>query len=193
MTVEKIGDWEYISVDEARQQLGLGYKDMAMLLDAKALRLRRDYRGQTIQWVLAEDVRDAVAYLTRYREEERKRLDSLFSTKGRDEQEEDKSETIEGPFFTFSPTDIGTLLMALVSYFDAERDVYFGLFDDRGDIRKTVDVISRIYLWLEKDAQAGRPLTETIDEIYEQRPDERARREVFLYLLEKARTRNAKR
>lgn len=188
MSVTKIGDWEYISVDEARQQLGLGYKDMAVLLEAQALRFRRDSRDQTIQWVLAEDVRDAITYLTRYREEEKKRLNSLFPTPVTENQEEE-TESNEGPFFTFSPTDLGTLLMALVSYFDAERDVYLGLLDDRGDISKTVKVLSRIYTWLERDAQAGRPLSETVEEIYELRPDERARREVFLYLLNKTRPR----
>jgi hypothetical protein len=188
MTVTKIDEWEYISVDEARQQLGLGYKDMAVLLEAQALRFRRDVRDQTIQWVLAEDVRDAVAYLTRYREEEKQRLNSLFPTEAKNKHQE--SETEEGPLFTFSATDLGTFLMALVSYFDAERDVYLE-FDDRGNIEKPVRVLSRIYTWLERDAQAGRPLTETVEEIYEQRPDERARGMVFLYLMNKARARKS--
>ena len=176
-------------MDQARQQLGLGYKDMALLLEAQALRFRRDPSDQTIQSVLAQDVRDAVAHLARYREEEKQRLHSLFPTTASDVQQE--SETDEGSLFTFSASDLGTLLMALVSYFDAERDVYFGLSDDRGDIGKTVKVASRIYAWLERDSQAGRPLSETVAEIYEQCPDERARGEVFLYLMDKARGRKS--
>jgi hypothetical protein len=181
MTVTQIKDSDYIPVDEARQQLGLGYKDMALLLEAQALRFRRGPSDQTIQSVLAQDVRDAITHLARYREEERQRLHSLFPTTARDMQQE--SETDEGSLFTFSASDLGTLLMALVSYFDAERDVYLGLSDDRGDIGKPVTVVSRIYTWLERDSQAGRPLSETVAEIYEQSPDEKARGEVFLYLM----------
>lgn len=150
---------------------------------------RRDPSDQTIQSVLAQDVRGALAHLSRFREEEKQRLHSSFPTTAKDKQQE--SETDAGTLFTFSASDLGTLLMAMLSYFDAERDVYLDLSDDRSDIGKPVTVVSRIYTWLERDSQAGRPLSETVAEIYEQRPDERARGEVFLYLMDKARRRKS--
>lgn len=184
MSAQEIEGQQYIPVDEARQLLGLGYKDMARLLEACALRFHRDSRDQTIQWVLAEDVQDAVGYQARQRYEEEQRLCRLFSDKGDDKQAE--SEADQEPIFTFSASDLGTFLLAAVCYFDAERDIYFGGSDERGDIGKTVKVIGLLYTWLEGENKAGRSISEIVMDIYSQRPDERARDDVFLYLIKKA-------
>lgn len=80
-----------------------------------------------------------------------------------------------------------TLLLAAVSYFDAERDIYFVAFDERGSFDKTLAVIEKIYIKLKSESQAGHSISEIVTEIYEQQPDQNARREVFLYLMNKAR------
>ena len=174
MSVTEIDGQQYISVDEARQLLGLGYKDMARLLEARALRFRRDLREQTIQWILAEDVQDAIGYRERQRYEERQRRSELLS--------DDRGEEAH---YTFLASDLTALLLAAVCYFDAERDIYLGGFDERGDINKTVQAVFRIYTWLERESKAGRSISEIVMEIYEQRPDERARYDIFFYLMNK--------
>jgi hypothetical protein len=89
-------------------------------------------------------------------------------------------------YFTFSDTDLVTLLVAAAPYFDVERDIYFKAFEERGSFDKIARVIERIYSRLERDRQVGRSISEIVTEIYEQRPDQDARRAVYLYLIRKA-------
>lgn len=80
-----------------------------------------------------------------------------------------------------------TLLVALVSYFDAERDVYFRWPDASVNLTKIVDVVTKIYLRLEEGRKAGRPISEIVEEIYDRQPDPKSRTEVFQYLMLRAR------
>ena len=73
--------------------------------------------------------------------------------------------------------------MALVSYFDAERDICFGWQDGRDNITKIVGVISKILLRLEEGSKAGRSISEIVEEIYDLQPDPKSRNEVFQYLI----------
>jgi predicted CopG family antitoxin len=175
-------EMEYIPVEAAREQLGLSPREMLMLLEAGALRSHKDPHNETIRWVSAEDVRDAVEHLARYRQEEKERIHQLVSLPEKDS----KTESREMSFFTFSDTDLMTLLWASVSYFDAERDIYFTSPDERGSFDKTLKVIGKIYGRLEREHQAGRSISEIITEIYEQQPNQNARWEVFRYLMRKA-------
>jgi hypothetical protein len=176
-------DQEYIPVEAAREQLGLSPGEMLMLLGAEALRCRKDPHNETIRWVSAEDVKDAVEHLARYREEERERIHQLVSLPDKGTKTEPK----EMSFFTFSDADLTTLLWASVPYFDAERDIYFTALDERGSFDKTLKVVGRLYVKLEEGAKAGRPISEIVGEIVEQKPDQDARSEVFQYLIHKAR------
>jgi hypothetical protein len=182
MPREEMNNKEYIPVEIAREQLGISPREMLMLLEAEALRYRKDPHNETIRWVSAEDVRDAVEHLDRYRQEEKERIHRLTNIPERDS----KAEPREFSFFTFSDTDLMTLLWASVSYFDAERDIYFTSSDERGSFDKAMKVIEKIYRRLELESQAGRSLSEIITEIYEQQPNQNARWEVFQYLMHKA-------
>lgn len=177
-----MAEQEYIPVETAREQLGISPREMLMLLEAKALRYRKDPYNETIRWVSAEDVRDAVEHLESYRQEERERIHRLVSIP----KKESKTESREMSFFTFSDEDLVTLLWASVPYFDAERDIYFRSEDARGSIGKTVKVVERIYSKLEKETKAGRSISEIVEEITQQKPDQDARNEVFQYLMRKA-------
>jgi hypothetical protein len=176
-------EMEYITVEVARERLGISYKEMSLLLESGALHGRKDDRDGTARWVRAEDVEDAEIHLARYRQEERERIRRLTTTLEPAIERED-SDTF---YFTFSDTDLMTLLLAAVSYFDAERDIYFGAFDERADIGKNLRAITTLYSRLESESKAGRPVSEIIAEIYERRPEHKSRYEVFRYLMEKTR------
>lgn len=173
---------EYIPVETAREQLGISYREMLMLLEADALRYRKDPYNETIRWVFAEDVRAAVEHLESYRQEERERLHRLIAVP----EKKSKTESREMSFFTFSDEDLMMLLWACVPYFDAERDIYFRSSDERGDIGNVLKVIERIYNKLEAETKAGRSISEIVEEIAEQKPDQDARNEIFQYLMRKA-------
>jgi hypothetical protein len=174
---------EYIPVDVAREQLGVSPREMLMLLEAEALRYRKDSYNETVKWVYAEDVREAVEHLARYRQEEEERRRRLISIP----ENANESEAKESSFFTFSDTDLMTLLLASVSYFDAERDIYFRAFDERSNIGRTITAISKIYGKLEQEIKAGRSISEVVMEIYEQQPSIDSRNAVFSYLMNKVR------
>lgn len=70
---------EYILVEVAREQLGISPREMLMLLEAEALRYRRDPYNETVRWVYAKDVRETVEHLVRYRQEEEERRRRLVS------------------------------------------------------------------------------------------------------------------
>jgi hypothetical protein len=182
MPREEMNDKEYISVEVARERLGISPREMSMLLEAEALRYRKDPHNETIRWVCAEDVRDAVEHLAHYRQEEQERRHQLTNIPERNS----KAEPGEFSFFTFSDTDLMTLLWASISYFDAERDIYFTSSDERGSFDKIIKAIEKIYGRLERESQAGRSLSEIVTEIYEQQPNQNARWEVFHYLIHKA-------
>ena len=173
---------EYITVEAAREHLGISPREMLMLLEANALRYRKDPHNETIRWVCAEDVREAVEHLESYRQEERERLHRLLSIS----EKESNTESRETPFFTFSDEDLMTLLWAVVPYFDAERDIYFRSEDERGSTGKTMKVIERIYSKLEKETKEGRSISEIVEEIAQEKPDQDVRNEVFQYLMRKA-------
>jgi predicted CopG family antitoxin len=174
---------DYISVEAARKQLGISPREMFMLLEAEALRYRKDPYNETIRWVSAEDVGEAVEYLASYRQSERERKHQLFSIP----EKESQTEAREMSYFTFSEADLTLLLWASVPYFDAERDIYFGGIDEHGSVLKTLSVVERLYSKLEKETKAGRSISEIVEEIAEQKPDQDTRNEVFQYLMRKAR------
>lgn len=174
---------EYILVEVAREQLGISPREMLMLLEAEALRYHKDPYNETIRWVYAEDVREAVEHLVHYRQVEEERRLRLISIP----ENTNESDAKESSFFTFSDTDLMTLLLAAVSYFDAERDIYFVAFDERGSFDKTLAVIEKLYSKLKSESQAGRSISEIVTGIYEQQPDRNARNEVFQYLMQKTR------
>lgn len=182
MQREKVDEGEYIPVESARVQLGISPREMLMLLEAKALRYRKDPYNDSIRWVSAEDVRDAVEHLARFRQEEKERRHQLF---GASTEEESQTEARETLLFTFSQGDLMLLLWASVSYFDAERDIYFRAFDERGSFDKSLQVAIRLHGKLERETKAGRSISEIVEEIYEQKPDDIARSEVFQYLMNK--------
>ena len=178
----RMDEQEYIAVEVAREQLGISPREMLMLLEAEALRYRKDPYNETIRWVCTEDVREAVEYLKSYRQEERERLHRLLSIS----EKESNTESREMSFFTFSDADLMTLLWAVVPYFDVERDIYFRSEDERGSVGKIMKVIERIYSKLERETKAGRSISEIVEEIAQQKPDWDARDEVFQYLIGKA-------
>jgi hypothetical protein len=180
--IKEIDSEEYIPVEAARIQLGIGRRDMASLLEAGALRYRKHPHNRTIRWVSAEDVRDAVEHLTNYRQEREAWIDRYIPTLEVDQQ----TETNDKPVFQLSASDLMTLLLAAIDYFDAERDIYFDHDDKRNDLHNTMTVIERLYLLLEK-AQNSDSLPEMVAKIYRERPDERVRGTVILYLMNKAR------
>src|SRR5215217_2881041 len=183
MVKVRIDEQDYLSVEEAREMLGVSPREMAMLLEAEALRSRKDPHDRTIRWVLVEDVKDAFQHLNLYRLEEKRRLSRPIGGS----EKKGQTEPREISYYTFADRDFTTLLMALVSYFDAERDIYFGWLDARANINKIVDVISKIYGRLEEGSKAGRPISEIVEEIYDRQPDPKSRNEVFQYLMQKAR------
>src|SRR5690349_14294977 len=132
-------DQEYIPVEVAREKLGISPREMLMLLEAEALRYRKDPYNETIRWVSAADVMDAVEYLARYRQAEKERINQLVSVSDLGS----KAETREMSFFTLSEADLTMLLWASVPYFDAERDIYFRGLDERGSFDKTLKVVGR--------------------------------------------------
>jgi hypothetical protein len=176
-------DEEYIAVEMARERLGISHREMSLLLKFEALRSRKDGVDETIRWVCVDDVEDARAHLARYRREEKERLQRFAAPE--EPVKERNADDIS--YFTFSDTDLMMLLLAAISYFDAERDIYFRAFDERAAIEKTLRAISKLYSRLEKESKAGRPMSEIVGEIYEQQPDHKSRHEVFRYLMKKAR------
>lgn len=178
-----MNEQEYIPVEVARERLGISPMEMSMLLEAEALRYRKDSYNETIRWVCAEDIKDGVEHLARYRQEEGDRIHKLVTIAERANEHEDK----ERSFFTFSDADLMMLLLAAVSYFDAERDIYFRAFDERGSFNKTTAVIEKIYGILKSERQAGRSISAIVTDIYEQQPDRNTRNVVFQYLMQKAR------
>lgn len=177
-----MGDEEYIDVEIARERLGISHREMSLLLETEALLSRQDSRDGTIRWVRAEDVEDARSHLARYRREEKERIHQLATT-----QEPAERDAGDISYFTFSDTDLMMLLLAAVSYFDAERDIYFGAFDHRSDMGKNLRAVSNLYSQLERESKAGRAMSEIVGDIYERQPDYKSRNEVFRYLMDKAR------
>lgn len=169
----------FIPVGLARERLGLSPREMLMLLEANALHYFKDPFDKTIRWVHVESVRDAEEHLARYRQEEKERL-ARFSPPS-------ENESREVSFFTISDSDLLTLLLASISYFDAARDIYFRAGDERDNIQKFAAVAVKIYERLAEGTKAGRTVSEIVDEIYEKRPDREARDKVFLYLMDKTR------
>ena len=183
MVKVRIDEQDYFSVEESRQMLSVSPGEMATLLEAEALRSLKDQHDRTIRWVLAEDVNDAYLHLNVYRLEEKRRLSRPIGGS----EKKGQTEPREVSYYTFADSDFATLLLALVSYFDAERDIYFGWQDGRDNITKIVDVVSKILLKLEEGSKAGRTISEIVEEIYDLQPNPRSRNEVFQYLLQKAR------
>jgi hypothetical protein len=183
MVKVRIDELDYFSVEEARQMLSVSPRDMATLLEAGALRSLKDRHDRTVRWVLAEDVQDAFLHLNAYRLEEKRRLSRPIGGPEKKAQADSR----EVSYYTFADSDFATLLLALVSYFDAERDIYFGWQDGRDNITKIVDVVSKILLKLDEGSKAGRPVSEIVEEIFDLRPDPKSRNEVFQYLMKKAR------
>jgi hypothetical protein len=174
---------EYIPVEVAREMLGVGPKDMSLLLHVGALRFRTDSNDGLIKWVYAEDIEEAIEQLTRCRQTEDERIRSFSSPKPDGDKVAVTNENEVS--FTFLASDVVMLLLAAVAYFDIERDIYFSRFDQRGDISKSLAVVEKIYSRLKREVAAGRPISEIVTEIYHQQPDENNRR-VFLYLIGKA-------
>lgn len=169
----------FIPVGVARERLGLSPREMLMLLEANALLYFKDPFDKTIRWVHIDAVKDAEEHLTRYRQEEKERLTQYSSPS--------ENESREVSFFTISDSDLLTLLLASISYFDAERDIYFRAGDERDNIQKFAAAAVKIYERLEEGIKAGRTVSEIVDELYEKRPDREARDKVFLYLMDKTR------
>jgi hypothetical protein len=169
----------FIPVGVARERLGLSPREMLMLLEADALHYFQDPFDKTIRWVHIDAIRDAEEHLTKYRQEEKERL-ARFSSPS-------ENESREVSFFTISDTDLLTLLLASISYFDAERDIYFRAGDERDNILKFGAAAVKIYERLEEGTKAGHTISEIVDELYEKRPDREARDKVFLYLIDTAR------
>jgi hypothetical protein len=182
MVKVRIDEQDYLSAEEARQMLSVSPGEMATLLDAGALRSLKDRHDRTIRWVLAEDVNDAYLHLNVYRLEEKRRLSRPIG-----DPEKSQAEPREVSYYTFADSDFATLMMALVSYFDAERDIYFGWQDGRDNITKIVDVVSKILQRLDEGSKAGHSISEIVEEIYDLQPDPKSRNEVFQYLMQKAR------
>jgi predicted CopG family antitoxin len=174
---------DYISVEAARRQLGISPREMFMLLEAEALRSRKDPDNETIRWVSAEDVREATEYLSHFRQEAQERRHLMLGTLT---ESENQTESREISYFTFSDADLTLLLWASVPYFDAKRDIYFGGVDQHSSAMKTLSVVEQLYSKLEKETKAGRSISEIVEEIAEQKPDQDARNEVFQYLINKA-------
>jgi hypothetical protein len=181
MVKVRIDEQDYVSVEEARQMLNISPTEMATLLDAEALRSLKDRHDRSIRWILADDVNDAFLHLNVYRIEEKRRLSRPIGGS----EKKGQAEPREVSYYTFADSDFATLLMALVSYFDAERDIYFGWQDGRDNITKIVDVVSKILLRLEEGSKAGRSISEIVEEIFHLRPDAKSRNEVFQYLMRK--------
>jgi hypothetical protein len=180
-----MSEQDYMPVETARERMGVSPGEMLMLLEAGALRYRKDQFDETVTEVCVEDVADAVEHLTRHRQKEkewRRRL-SMDSHGG---QEVKEDETRESYSFTFADSDLLLLLFAAVSYFDAERDIYI-VSGGRADTTKALKAAGKVYSILERECRAGRAMSEIVEEIYKQQPDRGARAAVFTYLMDKAR------
>jgi hypothetical protein len=180
--IKDIDHEEYISVETARKRLGIGHRDMALLLEANALHYRKDPRSQSIRLVSAEDVSEALKHLARYRQEREEWSERYI----RIPEDDEPTETSDSPIFQLSASDLMTLLLAAIDYFDAERDIYFDYNDERNNLHNTISVIERLYLLLEK-AQTSGSVSEMVAKIYRERPNDRVRGEIFLYLMNRAR------
>ena len=99
---------------------------------------------------------------------------------------ENQTKSRERSYFIFSDADLTLLLWASVPYFDAKRDIYFRGSDQHSSAMKTLSVVEQLYCKLEKETKAGRSISEIVEEIAEQKPDQDARNEVFQYLMRKA-------
>lgn len=95
-------EYDYIPVEEARRRLGISPGEMAMLLDAGALRFRKGRLDETIKEVYAQDVRDAVEHLAYRRQEEKGRIRRPRVTP----ESSDETETCERSFFNLSDSDL---------------------------------------------------------------------------------------
>lgn len=176
-----MSEQEYIPVELAREQMSISPGEMMMMLDAGALRCRKDRFNQTVTDVCAEDVREAAERLTRFRQEERERMRRIMPPSKDDKEPEPR----EVYYFNIADSDLLTLLLAAVSYFDAERDLYFVWPDERGSLYSHGKVAASLYGRLEKESKAGRPLSEIVEDIFERRPDQQARSAVCRYLMDK--------
>jgi hypothetical protein len=177
-------DQEYIAVETAREQLGIGPKHMSMLLQAEALRYRTDPLDGLIKWVCAADVKDALEHLAGHKQEEEDLRRISFPASLHENKAHGRDDKLTS--FTLTDSDLVTLLLATASYFDAERDIYFSRYDDRGAVTKTLAVVDRIYSRLLKGNAAGSNISDIVMEIYRNRPDEHTLEMVFLYLMSKA-------
>jgi hypothetical protein len=173
---------EYIPVETARRQLGISPREMFMLLEAEALRYRKDPDNETIRWISAEDVRETLEHLSRFRQEEKERRHLMLGTLT---ESKDQTESRERSYFTFSDADLTLLLWASVPYFDAKRDIYLGGVDQHSSAMKTLSVVEQLCCKLEKETKAGRSISEIVEEIAEQKPDKDARDEILKYLMRK--------
>lgn len=178
-----MNELDYIPIEAAREQLGISPLEMSILLEAKALRTRVDPHNNAILLVNAEEVQDAVEHLSQYRQEEKERINHFITITGVD----NKAEAREVLFFNLSDTDLMTLLLASVSYFDAERDISHTHLDSSNHILQSLKAIEHIYGRLKKESAEGRSPSEIITEMYEQRPDFNSRNRVMSYLMHKTR------
>lgn len=179
----KMNEQEYMPVETARERMCVSPGELLMLLEAGALRYRKDRFNKNVTEVCAEDVTEAVEYLARYRREQQERLRQMF----RSSESDKETEAREVYYFNFADSDLLMLLMAVGSYSDAERDLYFVSPDERGSLLSHAKAVDKLYGRLEGESRAGRPLSEIVEDIFEQRPDQQSRTAVFTYLMDKAR------
>lgn len=176
-----MSDQEFMPVEAARELMCVGPGEMLMLLEAGVLRYRKDQLSGAVKEIRAEDVSEVVEYLTRRRQEEKERLRRPTASSG----DGGEAEAREVYYFNLSDSDLLTLLLAVASYLDAERDLYFVMPDERGSLLSHLEVVSRLYGRLERESRAGRPLSEIVEDIFERRPDQKARSAVFTYLMDR--------
>lgn len=177
-----MSDQEFMPVEAARELMCVGPGEMLMLLEAGALRYRKDQFSGAVKEISAEDVNEVVGYLTRREQEEKKLLSRPSPPPGNG----GATEAREVYYFNLSDSDLLTLLLAVASYLDAERDLYFVMPDERGSLLGHLKVVSRLYERLERESRAGCPLSEIVEDIFERRPDQKARSAVFTYLMDRA-------
>lgn len=115
-------DQEYIAVETAREQRGIGPKYMSMLLQAEALRYRTDPLDGLIKWVCAADIKDALEHLAGHKQVEEEFHRVAFPTSPYENKAHNGDDKLTS--FTLTDSDLVTLLLAAASYFDAERDIY---------------------------------------------------------------------
>lgn len=168
---------EYISVAAAREQLGLSPKEMSTLTTSGALRVCVDPSHESISRVASADVAAAVAHLVRYRQAEKMRLFHFALCDGDDQH----IEPTRTQFFTLSEADLMTLLLASVSYFDAERNLSFSVVDALDHFGASISVAEKMCGKLQRGSAQGRAIPEIIMEIYEQQPSQQVRQAVCRY------------